>query len=125
MKKYLLAIPAIALYVLHQDLWFWKAARPLVFGFLPVGLFYHGCFSIAACLLMVLLVRHAWPSDIEEEVQRATHDSSAPDLGARDSGEQGSGQHGPRTGTGDCPEADSRRTSAAGPGSDSREGAAQ
>ena len=115
MKKYLLAIPAIALYVLHQDLWFWKAARPLVFGFLPVGLFYHGCFSIAACLLMVLLVRHAWPSEIEEEVQRS----------ARDSGEQGSGQHGPRTGTGDCPEADSRRTSAAGPGSDSREGAAQ
>ena len=71
MKKYLLAIPVIALYILHQDIWFWKTARPLVFGFLPIGLFYHGCFSVAACLLMVLLVRCAWPSEIEEDVERA------------------------------------------------------
>ena len=26
-----------ALYVLHQDVWFWHSARPLFAGFLPVG----------------------------------------------------------------------------------------
>ena len=37
-----LAIGAVVLlYLLHQDFWFWRDARPLVFGFLPIGLFYH------------------------------------------------------------------------------------
>ncbi|HUP41383.1 MAG TPA: hypothetical protein VM115_14765 [Vicinamibacterales bacterium] len=31
----------VLVYVLHHDFWFWREARPLVFGFLPVGLFYH------------------------------------------------------------------------------------
>jgi hypothetical protein len=28
-----------ALYALHQDFWFWREARLLVFGLLPIGLF--------------------------------------------------------------------------------------
>ena len=47
MKRALLVLAVAALYVLHQDIWFWRTARPLVFGVLPVGLFYHGCFSVA------------------------------------------------------------------------------
>ena len=35
------ALLVAALYALHQDIWFWREARPLVFGFLPIGLFYH------------------------------------------------------------------------------------
>jgi hypothetical protein len=56
----------IALYALHQDVWFWDHARPLVLGFLPIGLFYHVCYSVAAAALMWLLVRHAWPSHLED-----------------------------------------------------------
>ena len=35
------------LVVLHQDLWNWHDDT-LVFGFLPMGLFYHACISVAA-----------------------------------------------------------------------------
>ena len=66
-----LVLATALLYVLHQDVWFWRTARPLVFGFLPIGLFYHACFSVAAALFMALLVKYAWPAHLEQEVERA------------------------------------------------------
>jgi hypothetical protein len=69
MKRTLLCIAVAAFYVLHQDSWLWREARPLVFGFLPIGLFYHACYSAGAALLMALLVRHAWPSHLEQDEQ--------------------------------------------------------
>ncbi|HEV3471160.1 MAG TPA: hypothetical protein VG148_17685 [Pyrinomonadaceae bacterium] len=69
MKRALLVLAVAALYVLHQDVWFWRTARPLAFGVIPVGLFYHGCFSVAASLLMWALVKFAWPGHLEEEVE--------------------------------------------------------
>jgi hypothetical protein len=54
-----------ALYVLHQDLWFWREARPLVFGFLPIGLAYHAAYCVAVALLMWTLTRVAWPGHLE------------------------------------------------------------
>ena len=48
----LLTLAVVVLYALHQDIWFWRTARPLVFGFMPIGLFYHACFSVAAALLL-------------------------------------------------------------------------
>ena len=70
MKNILLVVAVVALYILHQDIWFWRSSH-LVFGFIPIGLFYQGCFSIAAALLMWLLVTYAWPSHLEEEVEKA------------------------------------------------------
>ena len=62
-----LAIGAVALlYILHQDFWFWRDARPLVFGFLPIGLFYHAVFTVATSGVLWLLVKAAWPSHLEE-----------------------------------------------------------
>ena len=69
-RSLLLTLAVAAVYALHQDIWFWRTARPLVFGFLPVGLFYHACFSVAASLLMWLLVSQAWPAHLEEEAER-------------------------------------------------------
>ena len=69
MKRTLLVLAVAAVYVLHQDVWFWRTARPLVFGFVPVGLFYHACFSVLAALLMWLLVTHAWPHRLEAEAE--------------------------------------------------------
>ena len=67
MKRALLVLAVAVLYVLHQDIWFWRTARPLVFGFVPVGLAYHAGFSVAAALVLWLLVTHAWPSHLEDE----------------------------------------------------------
>lgn len=69
MKRALLVIIVGALYILHQDVWLWRAARPLVFGFIPIGLFYHACFTAAASLVFWVLVEHAWPAHLEQEVE--------------------------------------------------------
>jgi hypothetical protein len=74
MRRALLVLAVVTLYALHQDLWFWGTARPLVFGFVPVGLFYHACFSVAASLLMWLLVSQAWPAQLEKEAERRQRD---------------------------------------------------
>ena len=69
MKRSLLVVTVITLYILHQDFWFWRSAKPLVFGFIPIGLFYHACFSVAASLVMWVLVKQAWPSHLEQEIE--------------------------------------------------------
>lgn len=65
MKNALLAFAVLAVYLLHQDVWFWRTARPLVFGFLPIGIFYHACYCVAASGVLALLVRYAWPEHLE------------------------------------------------------------
>jgi len=67
MKSTRLAALTFAFYLLHQDFWLWREARPLVFGSLPVGLVYHVLYSVAAAALLFALVRGAWPSHLEEE----------------------------------------------------------
>ena len=67
MKKAAIVSLVLLFYTLHQDLWFWDAARPLIFGFLPVGLAYHLGFSIGSSMLMVVLVALAWPAQLEAE----------------------------------------------------------
>jgi hypothetical protein len=67
--RFLLAAAIVALYALHQDTWFWSTARPLVFGFLPIGLAYHAAYCVAAALLMWGLTRLAWPAHLDDESQ--------------------------------------------------------
>jgi hypothetical protein len=66
----LLTAVIVGLYLLHQDVWFWRVARPLVFGFLPIGLAYHAAFCLASALLMWALTRLAWPAHLEEDSRR-------------------------------------------------------
>jgi hypothetical protein len=54
----------LLLFVLHHDFWAW-ADRRLVLGFLPVGLFYHALFSLAAGGLWALANHYAWPDALE------------------------------------------------------------
>jgi hypothetical protein len=70
MKRGLLVLAVVVLYVLHQDIWFWRTARPLVFGFVPIGLAYHAAFSAACAVVLGLLVTYAWPSHLEDEADR-------------------------------------------------------
>ncbi len=90
MTRWILTLAVAAFYVLHQDVWFWDTPRPLVFGFLPIGLFYHAAYSVAVAVLMVLLIRFAWPAGLEREAEaRATPraGAGAPDR-ARGAGER-------------------------------------
>jgi hypothetical protein len=66
MKRFLLGLTVVAFYLLHQDFWFWNTVDPMFFGFLPVGLFYHLCYTLAVSVLMWLLVKHAWPVQLEK-----------------------------------------------------------
>ena len=77
MKRILLIVAVVVLYILHQDSWFWRTPYPLVFGFVPIGLFYHACFAVAASLVMWLLVTFAWPAHLEREVEEQTSDKEA------------------------------------------------
>ena len=79
MKKkmpFILAVAVLVFYGLHQDLWFWRQADPLILGFIPIGLFYHALYSIAAAGLMWLLVRYCWPGHLEEAADNAEATSS-------------------------------------------------
>ena len=76
MKKWLLALLVIAVYLLHQDWWNWKKVEPLVLGFLPIGLAYHAGYSVLAAGMMWLLVRFAWPRDLDN-LERETPDRAA------------------------------------------------
>jgi len=66
----LLALVTGLVYVLHQDFWFWRTARPLVFGFLPIGLFYHAAYTVAISGFMWYLVQRHWPSHLEDANER-------------------------------------------------------
>ena len=76
MTRWVLVVAVTGLYLLHQDVWFWDVARPLVLGFLPVGLVYHAAYSLAVAALMWVLVRFAWPAHLEREAEAA--DTPAP-----------------------------------------------
>jgi hypothetical protein len=70
-KKLTATLLVAIMYALHQDLWFWRTPTPLVFGILPVGLFYHAAYTLATSVLMWLLVRLIWPSHLDTEGRSA------------------------------------------------------
>ena len=62
--KWGLAALLIVVALLHQDFWNWTD-KSLVFGILPVGLAYHAAYSCLAAVMMWLLVKFAWPHELE------------------------------------------------------------
>ena len=79
MQVALAALVTGFVYLLHQDFWFWRSARPLVFGFLPIGLFYHAAYTAGISVFMVFMVRRYWPAHLEDanERQRVSHAGGA------------------------------------------------
>lgn len=64
-KKVVLSLLVLGVFLLHQDFWNWRKSE-LVFGFLPVGLAYHAGYAILAAIMMALLVKLAWPKELDE-----------------------------------------------------------
>jgi len=83
----LLAAVALALIVIRFDLWHWKTVEPLLFGFLPVGLWWQAMVSILAAFMMWLMVRLAWPEHLEQAERlspaASPNENSNPDPEAR------------------------------------------
>ena len=48
--------------LVHQGAWFWDDPT-LVGGFLPIGLAYHGAFSLVAAAMWAVVVWAIWPDD--------------------------------------------------------------
>lgn len=74
--RWLLTSLVVIVVLLHQDFWLWTD-RSLVFGFLPVGLAYHLGYAILASLTMALLVRYAWPRQLERTTPLSTPEGAA------------------------------------------------
>jgi hypothetical protein len=73
--RYLIGILLLLLLVLHQDNWFWEDDT-LVFGFIPMGLFYHACISVAASITWFLATKFVWPGALsggEEASQQGSN----------------------------------------------------
>ena len=64
--KWVLTFLTAVLIVLHQDFWNWAKVEPQVFRFLPVGMWYHGLFCVAAAIMMALWVAFLWPAHLED-----------------------------------------------------------
>ncbi len=79
-----LIIAVSLVYLLHQDLWFWDTAEPFFFGFMPIGLFYHVCFSLVAVGIMGLLVKYSWPEYLEKEWDDFEHKQHPPNSKPQD-----------------------------------------
>ncbi len=62
----LLMAVVVALIVLRLDFWNKGTVRPMLFGFLPVGLWWQALISFLAAVMMWLMVRLAWPTHLEE-----------------------------------------------------------
>ena len=74
----LLITVALIVIVLRHDYWFWDTPYPLLFGFLPVGLWWQGAVSLLAAGMMWLMVRLAWPSELEDEALTAERERREP-----------------------------------------------
>ena len=61
----LLVGTVIGVLILRHDFWNWTDVEPRLFGFLPVGLWWQGMVSLCASGMMWLMVRLAWPGDLE------------------------------------------------------------
>lgn len=58
--------PLVALLVvLHLNFWMWTDAR-ILWGF-PANLLYHVALCLALSLVMLFVVRRAWPRQLDEE----------------------------------------------------------
>lgn len=77
MKNWILTLLAAIMFALHQDFWNWRSSLPLVFGFIPIGLFYHVVYTLAAVVLMTLLVLLVWPRQLEEVGDREPRNNSS------------------------------------------------
>lgn len=66
--KRLLYAALLLMIPLHHDFWWWNDPT-LVLGIMPIGLAYHALYTVVAAGLWFLMLRIAWPTELEEFAQ--------------------------------------------------------
>ena len=61
----LLTVTFLLVLFLRHDYWNWDTPGYLLFGFLPVGLWWQALVTILASIMMWLMVTLAWPAHLE------------------------------------------------------------
>lgn len=69
-------VVVVLLVILHQDNWLWHNDYA-VLGFIPIGLFYHACISMAAAATWYVATRVAWPETFVEQAAVASESKGA------------------------------------------------
>ena len=77
-KKLLLSLMVMSVFLLHQDFWNWNRTEPLMFGFLPFGLAYHAAYAVLAAIMMALLVKFGWPTDLDRIESKLDDENKTP-----------------------------------------------
>ncbi len=62
--------------VVHYDFWYWNDDS-VVFGFMPVGLWFHALISLLAGIAWAGVVAFAWPTWIEEWADADSEENGA------------------------------------------------
>lgn len=63
--KHIIFLLVAGLLIVHQDFWYWND-KTAVFGFIPIGLFYHACISLAAGFVWFLACNLTWPEELDD-----------------------------------------------------------
>lgn len=69
-RKGLVYLFILIMLILHNDFWLWDRIDPLTLGWMPVGLFYHVIYLLAATVVLVLMVRFAWPEPPDDILKK-------------------------------------------------------
>ena len=77
-RKLLLSLMVMTVFLLHQDFWNWNKTEPLMFGFLPFGLAFHAAYAVLAAIMMALLVKFAWPTDLDRIESKLDDENKTP-----------------------------------------------
>ncbi len=62
-KERIFVVILVLFIVLHLDLWGWGRIEPLLFGWIPYHIWYHGLLTLGVALCMIWLVVRVWPRD--------------------------------------------------------------
>ncbi len=74
--KYIIYAYLGILFILHQDFWLWDDGS-LALGFIPAGLIYHIGYSIMATLGWILVIKYAWPTELENISEQPADSASS------------------------------------------------
>ena len=80
MKNASVVIAFLILMALHQDFWNWDNGN-LVFGIMPTALAYHTAYTIIVSIFWGLVIRFAWPEDIEKWAEGSDSGNEQPPTG--------------------------------------------
>ena len=67
MRRIVPVLLVVLAFGLHQDIWYWRAPTPLLFGVLPPGLWYHAVYALGCSALMWYLTRAIWPAHLDSD----------------------------------------------------------